>query len=141
MVARVLESEGYAVTLAKTGREAIAKFMHNPPDLILLDLNMPELDGWKAFESVACRYPFVPVVIITAQPNQYEKAVGMGIDVLMEKPLDLPLLLKTMDKLLAESEKERVNRLTDRNFTTKYLGSTHKTEPEVELCQTPTSKH
>ena len=47
MVGRVLESEGYEVLLADGGREAVAKALAGSPDLILLDINMPEKDGWK----------------------------------------------------------------------------------------------
>jgi len=121
MVARVLESEDYEVLPAKTGREAVAKFMSGSPDLILLDLNMPEQDGWQAFGWISHQHPFVPVIIITARPNQYPRAVDMGIDALMEKPLDLPVLLRTIRDLLAEPEDQRVARLTDRNFTTARL--------------------
>lgn len=129
MVSRVLESEGYIVSFATTGHEVVGKFFTDQIDLILLDLNMPEADGWKAFESVGSYYPFVPVIVITAQPNQYERAVGMGIDALMEKPLDLPLLLETIRSLLAESEHERVERLTDRDFTTSRL--VHSKQPNM----------
>lgn len=121
MVARVLESAGYAPLLAATGREAVAKFRTGPPDLVLLDLKMPDQDGWKAFDEISRFDSLVPVIVITAWPNQYEQAVQRGIDALMEKPLDLPLLLQTIHNLLAESEPQRVRRLTDRDFTTVRL--------------------
>ena len=56
MLGRVLESEQYEVVLAGTGREAVAKFAAHLPDLILLDLNMPDLDGWEAIDRIT-RYP------------------------------------------------------------------------------------
>jgi DNA-binding response OmpR family regulator len=127
MLARVLESEGYTVIAAGTGREAIARFVTARADLVLLDLNMPEKDGWKVFDAITRISPLAPVIVITARPNQYERAAGLGIDALMEKPLDLPLLLKTIRLLLAEAECDRVGRLTDRNFKTVLLA------PVVEI--------
>jgi DNA-binding response OmpR family regulator len=117
----VLKSELYDVMFAKTGREAAAKFIADVPDLVLLDLNMPDRDGWDAFDLMNQTHPMVPVIVITARPQQYQRAAKLGIDALMEKPLDLPLLLDAIANLLAESEPERVQRLTDRGFKTTYF--------------------
>ena len=121
MVGRVLESAGYHVLQASTGTEAVAKFRTGQPHLVLLDLKMPDQEGWEAFEQLSHYDPLVPVIVITAWPNQYDEAVQRGIDALMEKPLDIPLLLQTIQKLLDEPERKRTERLTDRNFTTAYL--------------------
>lgn len=121
MLGRVLESEHYEVFLAGTGREAVAKFTSSVPDLVLLDLNMPDLDGWEAIDLITTTHPFVSVIIITARPKQYEQAADMAVDALMEKPLNLPLLLSAIASLVAESETERVNRLSDPSFKTQYL--------------------
>ncbi len=118
---RVLISEDYDVVFAETGCETISKFLSVPYDLVLLDLNMPHTDGWEAFEWLSKLHPLMPVIIITARPNQYPRALGCGIDALMEKPLDFPLLLKTIKELLAQSEQQRIARLTDEDFTTEYL--------------------
>jgi CheY-like chemotaxis protein len=124
MLKRVLELERYDVVTAGTGAEAAAKFRAHAPDLVLLDLNMPGKDGWEAFDLMNDTHPFVPVIVITAKPRQYERAVAAGVDALMEKPLDLPLLLATIAGLLAESEAERVRRLTNRDFKTVFLTQT-----------------
>jgi two-component system response regulator MprA len=121
MLGRVLESEDYAVVLAKTGREAATKFAVALPDLVLLDLSMPDKNGWEAFMLMEQSRPFVPVIMITAWPQQYQQAAGLGIDALMEKPLDLPLLFATIAGLLAESETDRVQRLTNPRFKTFYF--------------------
>jgi chemosensory pili system protein ChpA (sensor histidine kinase/response regulator) len=118
---RVLELEDYDVVFAKTGREAAASFVSDVPDLVLLDLNMPNGDGWEAFASMEESRPLAPVIVITARPQQYQHAAELGIDALMEKPLDLPLLLVTIADLLAESEAERVQRLTHPSFKTFYF--------------------
>jgi DNA-binding response OmpR family regulator len=121
MLGRVLESEHYDVVYARTGRETAAKFIDDLPDLVLLDLTMPNRDGWDAFDLMSQTHPMVPVIVITARPQQYQHALDLGIDALMEKPLNLPLLLATIARLLAESEAERVQRLTDPGFKTAYL--------------------
>ena len=67
----VFKSEHYDVIFAKTGREAAAKFIADVPDLVLLDLNMPDRDGWDAFDLMNQTHPMVPVIVITARPQQY----------------------------------------------------------------------
>jgi CheY-like chemotaxis protein len=121
MLGRVLESEHYEVELAGTGREAVAKFAADPPDLVLLDLNMPDLDGWEAIDRITRTHPYTSVIVITARPKQYEQAVALAVDALMEKPLDLPLLLAAIAGLVAESESDRVSRLSNPDFKTRFL--------------------
>jgi CheY-like chemotaxis protein len=123
LLGRVLESEQYEVVLAGTGREAVAKFAAHAPDLVLLDLNMPDLDGWEAIDRITRTRPFTSVIVITARPKQYEQAAGMAVDALMEKPLDLPLLLAAIASLVAETEAERISRLSNPDFKTRYLKS------------------
>ena len=126
MLGQVLISEQYDVTFATTGREAAAQFITDLPDLVLLDLNMPDRDGWDAFNLMYQTHPSVPVIIITAMSGQYRRAVDLGVDALMEKPLDIPLLLEVIRDYLAESEAERVRRLTRPDFKTVLLGERAK---------------
>ena len=123
MLGRVLQSEHYDVILAKTGREAAAKFIADPPDLVLLDLNMPDRDGWTAFRQMNLSHPMLPVIVITARPNQYSQAVDLGVDALMEKPLNLPVLLQAIRELLDETEPERMRRLINPDFKTSFLNA------------------
>jgi DNA-binding response OmpR family regulator len=120
-IGRVLESEHYEVVPASSGREAARKFVSELPDLVLLDLNMPDRDGWEAYDLMNQTHPLVPIIVITARPQQYGVAADRGADALMEKPLDLRLLLDTIAKFLGESEPERVRRLTDPEFKTILL--------------------
>ncbi len=121
MLGRVLEAEYYEVIRAENGNEAGAKFVNREPDIVLLDLNMPERDGWSAFRFMEVIRPLLPVIIITARSNQYAQAEALGVDALMEKPLNLPVLLEAVKKLLAETEAERTRRLTNSQFKTVFL--------------------
>ncbi len=130
MVSRVLEGAGYAVLLARTGREAVHHFRSGAPDLVLLDLKMPDQGGWEVFDRISQLGLTTPVMVLTAWSNQQERALQKGIDALMEKPLDLSLLLQTIDQLLKESAPQRRQRLAERNFATTFFSPLLKPEPE-----------
>jgi CheY-like chemotaxis protein len=110
---RALELEHYDVTLAKAGREAAYHCIVRRPDLALLDLKMPHLNGWEAVDLIKAFDPFLPLIVITANPNQYEQDVPARIDALIEKPLDLPLLLEVIRDLLTAADQERAARMID----------------------------
>jgi len=95
----------------------------------LLDINMPGLDGWQTLERMERRRPLIPVIVITARPNQYRHAVGAGVDALMEKPLDFPRLLEAIAGLLAETPQQRLTRLTRPDFATASLNHTSFLQP------------
>ena len=117
----VLESEGYDVDEAADGRETVKRVTEDPPNLVLLDLNMPRMDGWTAFAQLDRRVPLLPVIVITARPNQYQEAVRLGVDAFMEKPLNLPVLLQAIRRLTNETSGQHLRRITDRNFVTRLL--------------------
>jgi CheY-like chemotaxis protein len=122
-LAAVLESEGFAVDEAQNGIEAVTRAIEHAPDLVLLDLNMPHWDGWTAFSQLDRVTPLLPVIVITARPNQYPKAVQLGVDAFMEKPLNLPVLVHAIKTLTAEDQGRHVRRITNRAFVTHLLGS------------------
>ena len=120
-LALALQSEGFEVECARSGRDGVRRFTAAPPALVLLDLHMPGKDGWHAFDLMEKFQPLVPVIVITARSNQFDRARATGIDALMEKPLELPLLLQTIRELLAETESERVARLIRPDFAPRVL--------------------
>jgi DNA-binding NtrC family response regulator len=117
----VLRSEGFEVIMAKNGREAIKHFHEGHIEIALLDLNMPIKGGWETFERLTTIHPLLPIIVITARPEQYPLAVAAGVGALMEKPLDLPLLLETIEELLNEPIEQRLSRLTGKRPITRYL--------------------
>jgi DNA-binding response OmpR family regulator len=116
----VLVAEGYLVIPAENGQQALdfAKTMRI--DLELLDLNMPVKNGWDTFEQLTREHPLIPIIIVTARPNQLFTALSAGVGALLEKPMDIPTLLRTMEKLLGESAQQRLARLAGREFVFHY---------------------
>jgi DNA-binding response OmpR family regulator len=66
----------------------------------------------------------LPVIVITARPNQYPKAVHLGVDAFMEKPLNIPILVRAIKLLTSEDENHHVRRITNRAFVTQLLSGT-----------------
>lgn len=102
-LAGALISEGFDVLYEESGDEALAAACHGNFDLVLLDLRMPGQSGWETLAQLRKERPLLPVIIITALPGQQAAAKEAGVDALMEKPLEIPLLLETMRALVAES--------------------------------------
>lgn len=107
----MLVGEGYFVIPAENGQQALDLTGRLPFDLVLLDLNMPVKDGWDTFGQLTADYPFIPIIITTGRPSQLFTAIGAGAGALLEKPIDIPTLLQTMEKLLAEPAEKRLARL------------------------------
>ncbi len=128
-LAAALESEGYAVEEAGGGTEAIHWATNHPIDLVLLDLNMPHGDGWTTFRELDRVTPLLPVIVITARPNQYDEAVRVGVDAFMEKPLNIPVLVRAIKRFTSEGEDRHVNRITNRSFVTQWLGGADSHRP------------
>ncbi|WP_050785866.1 response regulator [Pedosphaera parvula] len=108
---RALESENYEVVQAANGQEALERFSEQQIDVVLLDVNMPVINGWDALDRMQEINPFLPTVIITARPNQYERAAAAGAVALMEKPLALPVLIGLLNHLMEEPWDARRKRM------------------------------
>jgi two-component system cell cycle response regulator DivK len=104
VLSRRLARGGYDVVLATDGLEGLATARALAPDLILLDLGLPEIDGWECARRLksdaATRR--IPIIALTAHAmvGDREKALAAGCDEFDTKPIDLPRLLGTMDRLL-----------------------------------------
>lgn len=107
MLARVLEEDGYATERADGGQTALQMIATNSYDLVLLDLGMPAMDGWKTFAELARKQPRLSVIIITARPNQRALAQAAGAEALFEKPLVFPELLQAIEHVLVSPSSVR----------------------------------
>jgi CheY-like chemotaxis protein len=101
VVRAILESEGYAVALAANGRDALARLAQQPPDAILLDLNMPVMSGWEFHERLKSQKSRIPVVFMTAGQEAQREARAHGATGYLAKPFEMDDLLQTVEQLLA----------------------------------------
>ena len=104
MLSRRLERKGYEVAIAVNGAEAVAKVHSERPDLVLMDLHMPVLDGWQATQQIKAdpKTQMIPVIALTADAmaGEREKAIAAGCDDYDTKPIDLPQLVAKITRLL-----------------------------------------
>ena len=121
-LSEVLVVEGYVVIPAQDGQEAVALAAAAPVDIVLLDLNMPRKNGWDTFEQLTREHPGLPIIIVTARPYQLFTAVAAGVGALLEKPIDIPILLRTIQRLLAEPVSTRLARLAGLETEFHYAG-------------------
>jgi CheY-like chemotaxis protein len=111
---RILAGEGFLVRTASNGEEALEIANVTKFDLVLLDLNMPVMDGWETFEHLSTENPLMPIILITARPNQLFPALASGVGALLEKPLDFEKLLNTIREFLEEPAEAQLARSTGR---------------------------
>lgn len=119
-----LQSEGYDVVPAASSLEGRG-CLHAEPrvDLVLLDLGLPDTSGWDFLKYAASTRPDMPVIIITAQPDQYWAAWEGHAAALMEKPLDIQMLLTVMTELLRETPERRIARTRGESRCLHYSAS------------------
>jgi DNA-binding response OmpR family regulator len=125
----VLVSEGYVVIPANDGQQALELASSTAVDLVLLDLNMPRKNGWETFERLSSEHPLVPVIIVTARPNQLFTALGAGVGALLEKPMDIKMLMHTIARLLAEPAEQRLARLAGHHTEFHYAAASRQGAP------------
>lgn len=95
LVKRALESRGYTLLEAMTGLDGVASAEKNELDLILLDINLPDIDGYEVARrirgSVKPTLAYTPIIAITANAlkGDAEKALASGCDVYMSKPINI----------------------------------------------------
>jgi CheY-like chemotaxis protein len=119
-LASLLQQEGYRVWPAANGQQALELAAASPFDLTVLDLNMPVKNGWDTFERLSWEYPLMPIVLITARSNQLFTALGAGVGALLEKPLEIPVFLQSIARLLAEPGETQLARLSGRTAEFTY---------------------
>ena len=112
MLSRRLQRRGYDVLLAVDGEDGLDVARANAPDLVLMDMSLPTVDGWEATRRMksddALRH--IPVIALTAHAmaNDRDKALAAGCDDYDTKPIELPRLLAKMEALLRLHVPERV---------------------------------
>jgi CheY-like chemotaxis protein len=99
LVAAVLRGEGYEVRTANNGAQALDDLHeHGVPDLILLDMKMPVMDGWEFARILNAEYDHLaPVVVISAAENPGQRAAEIGAKGWIGKPFDIDRLIGAVD--------------------------------------------
>jgi two-component system, cell cycle response regulator DivK len=104
MLSRRLERRGYEVIVAVDGEEGVARAKADAPDIVLMDMSLPGIDGWEATRLLraAEETSTIPVLALTAHAmaGDREKALEVGCDDFDTKPVDLPRLLDKIEALL-----------------------------------------
>ncbi|MFB3088002.1 MAG: response regulator [Acidiferrobacterales bacterium] len=104
MLSRRLTRKGYEVAIAVDGEQGVAMARSESPDLILMDMSLPVLDGWEATRQLksAPETQAIPVIALTAHAmaGDREKAVEAGCDDYDIKPIEMPRLLEKIQRLL-----------------------------------------
>jgi len=101
-----LESDGYEVLTAPNGKEALRQLEKGKPDLIILDIVMPVMDGMEALEQIMGRERTIPIIIHTSYPGYREDFMSWAADAYVSKSSDLGELKKTVKELLDRDRKE-----------------------------------
>ena len=99
-----LEKEGYAVTVADDGGQGLAKFRSIKPDLVLLDVMMPVMDGWAVCKSIRAESQ-TPIIMLTAKGETNDKVAGLksGADDYITKPFEMKEVLARIEAVLRRS--------------------------------------
>src|SRR5436305_7762007 len=105
------EKSGYKVNVANSGMKGLEMFYDNPPDLVILDIMMPEMDGWEVCKEIR-RFDKTPVIMLTGKGESYDKLKGfdLGTDDYLVKPFDPNELMARIKALL-----RRANPMLDTN--------------------------
>ena len=140
-----LEKEGYAVAMAYNGRDAVNMFNSESPDLVLLDIMLPQLDGWQVCREIR-KVSEKPIIMITAKDEVFDKVLGLelGADDYITKPFDTKEVVARIKAVLrrvsnVKTEKVKVVRydkleINLTNYEMKVDGVVVDTPPkELEL--------
>jgi len=105
MVAKIMEARGHRVTMAKDGQEALDAVVRDRPDVMILDLNLPKMDGFEVCKKLKTDpgTKAIPIVMLTAAYVSVEDAtrgVGVGADEYVVKPFLREVLVHNVERLL-----------------------------------------
>lgn len=107
LVRRVLEAEGYSVIEAKDAAQALDRLQTMPTSLILMDINMPDMDGYTLTAKIRSmpEYKKIPIVAVTANVmrGDRERSLEAGCDGYIQKPIDIDTIAQQIERFLIRS--------------------------------------
>jgi len=95
-----LRLEGYEILTAADGKEALEKVQEQPLDLVIMDINMPKMDGLEAMGRIMCKHKGIPIIIYTAYSNYKDNFMSWAADAYIVKSSDLSELKDKIKELL-----------------------------------------
>jgi len=115
MLSRRLERKGYAVVCAVDGVQAVTMAQSEQPELILMDMSLPGLDGWEATRQIKAADKTMPIIALTAHAmdSDEQRAREAGCDDFDTKPVEMARLLEKIEAQLARNQGSRSNRRQD----------------------------
>jgi DNA-binding response OmpR family regulator len=122
ILSQYLSMSGFEVTLARNGREAWDKFYSAPPDICVLDIMMPEMDGFTLAEKLRAHDPGIPFIFLTAKSLREDMIRGLklGADDYITKPFDPEMLLLRINNILRRVYSVAEDEYTLSGTTLKY---------------------
>ncbi|MBI5843345.1 MAG: sigma-54-dependent Fis family transcriptional regulator [Deltaproteobacteria bacterium] len=135
-LAGILSDEGFEVETAQTGYEALKSIGQNYPDLVLLDIWMPGMDGIETLKEIRKDYPYLPVVLITGHGSVEAavQAVKLGAYDFIEKPLSIDKVVVTINNALNFRRLEEEYRYLRKKTLEKH-SITGQSQPVAQLMQ------
>lgn len=139
-----LEREGYEVFEAGTGEEGVEIARAEAPDIVVLDIMLPGIDGFEVCQILRQEFPQLGIIMLTAKAEDYDKIIGLqfGTDDYMTKPFnptELTLRIKSLERRLAHAQEET----QDERFITSgifkidtYSRKFERDNQEIELTPT-----
>jgi two-component system response regulator VicR len=109
LIRLILGRRGFEVIGAAGGKDGLEKVHQQTPDLILLDLMMPDMDGWEVYQQIKAdeKLRDIPVIVVTAKAQSIDKVLGLHIakvDDYIAKPFSPQDLLNSVDKVFSEKK-------------------------------------
>jgi DNA-binding response OmpR family regulator len=109
LVTLILEPKGYDIIGAMGGQEGFEAIQREVPDLVLLDLMMPDMDGWEVYQQMKADEELsnIPVIVVTAKAQSIDKVLGLHIakvDDYVTKPFGPQELLQSVERVLSKQE-------------------------------------
>jgi CheY-like chemotaxis protein len=101
LVEQVLQLEGHKVSTARDGMEALQQAASGHPDAVVLDINMPGMEGWEVCRRIKQQY-HIPVMMLTvrAEKADLQHGAAVGADAYLLKPFDIPVFLDHLNTML-----------------------------------------
>lgn len=102
VIEEMMDDKNYDLIQAKSGQDGIEEYKENDPDLVLLDLRLPDIDGLDAFEKIKQYDPNVKTIVVSIvrEDETIDEAKEMGVEEYVEKPIDEEELMDTIEEVL-----------------------------------------